>query len=1007
MMIFIIGSIWIGKSARADAESASHTVSLMYLDELAARREQVVEIDLRNRFSNMENALQLMEEDDLMDLEHLQAYQSKMKQLFTLEKFAFVDNNGVIYTSTGLQDDIGNYSFDYRTIERAEVSVKNLDGLQKKVIIAMPVDKHLNDVELVASFMEIDIKEFLDDISVESQADEFTICNIYTSDGYPLNNAVLDGLSSEENLLDALQGAIYENDNTYESFLEDFAQGRRGNVSFYYNGVSETMSYVPVKGTNWMLTYLVQKSVIDDLIDSISDGIVQRNMLHSAIMVVVLVVVFYNALAQIKRNAELMMEQESENTANKIKQEELERTLVLKEQLLEEEKKRTQRDRMITAMASDYRSVYYVDLDNDDAVCYRSDPKDLEQPPEGVHFPYLDVFTQYANLHVTEDYRDKFLAFIQPENIRNTLAKEPITALRYLAVSKDREYYEMIRVAGVRHIEDRDDHMVHEIGLGFTIIDAEMRQVMEHREALSDALKTADQANRAKSAFLSSMSHEIRTPMNAIIGLDNIALNDPETTPKIKGYLEKIGSSAEHLLNVINDILDMSRIESGRMTLRNEEFSFSKLLEAINTLYSGQCGDKNIEYNCRIIGQVDNYYIGDNMKLRQVLINILGNAVKFTEPGGKVSMTVERIAQYEKQTTIRFIISDTGIGMSKEFLPYIFDTFSQEDSSSTNKYGSSGLGMAISKSIVEMMNGNIQATSEKGKGSTFTVTITLADSPRSFKHETKEEIHLSDMSALVVDDDEIACENSKLMLCQAGVMAEVAHSGKEAVEMVKLRHARRQPYNLILVDWKMPDMDGVETTRQMRAIVGNESAIIILTAYRWDDVYEEALQAGVDSFVSKPIFIDEVMEEYKSAMKKKESEPKKKKADLAGKRILLAEDMQVNAEIMMMVLMMRNMETDHAENGQIAVDKFKDHPAGYYAAVLMDMRMPVMDGLEATRKIRALDREDAKRIPIIALTANAFDEDVQRSMQAGLNAHLSKPVQPDVLFETLESFIED
>ena len=424
-------------------------------------------------------------------------------------------------------------------------------------------------------------------------------------------------------------------------------------------------------------------------------------------------------------------------------------------------------------------------------------------------------------------------------------------------------------------------------------------------------------------------------------------------------------------------------------------------------MFSGQCQDKGLEYQCHINGEIDSYYIGDNMKLRQVLINILGNAVKFTPEGGTVTMDVERKARYEGKTVLEFRISDTGIGMSQEFLPKIFDTFAQEDSSATSRYGSTGLGLAITKSIVEMMNGNIHVESEKGKGTTFTVTVTMEDSKRG-DDENDEEVRPEDMTVLVVDDDPIACEHAKLVLEKAGIAADLADSGAEAIEKVRLRHARRAPYNLILVDWKMPEMDGVETTRKIREIVGNESAIIILTAYRWDEILEEATKAGVDSFVSKPLFATSVLEEFKSATRRKNLSGKEQnKADLDGRRILLAEDMQVNAEIMMMILKSRNMKAELAENGKIALEMFEKNPEHYYDAILMDMRMPEMDGLEATRRIRALDREDAKQIPIIALTANAFDEDVQRSLQAGLNAHLSKPVRPESLFETLESLIKD
>ncbi len=405
-------------------------------------------------------------------------------------------------------------------------------------------------------------------------------------------------------------------------------------------------------------------------------------------------------------------------------------------------------------------------------------------------------------------------------------------------------------------------------------IDREQQQkqeLAESREALQEALAAAEHASQAKTSFLSNVSHEIRTPMNAIIGLNNIAMNDPSASDKVKEYLEQIGASSQHLLEIINDILDMGRIESGRMTIRKEEFSFMRALEQVNTIISGQCRDKGISYICEINDNVGDYYIGDAMKLKQVIINILGNAVKFTPEGGTIRFSVEECARYERMATLRMIFTDTGIGMNKDFLPHIFDAFSQEDASSTSKYGSTGLGMPITKSLVELMNGNILVESEKGVGTTFTVTVTLESSDRK--------------------------------------------------------------------------------------------------SSQTDDPVPE----------TRPV-------QHKD------------------RRILLAEDVSINAQIMMIMLETRNIKVDHAENGKAAVELFEEHEPGYYDAILMDMRMPEMDGLEATKIIRATDREDAKKIPIIALTANAFDEDVQRSIQAGLNAHLSKPVEPDLLFEKLDSF---
>ena len=411
---------------------------------------------------------------------------------------------------------------------------------------------------------------------------------------------------------------------------------------------------------------------------------------------------------------------------------------------------------------------------------------------------------------------------------------------------------------------------------------AQKDELAESKKALVTALAEAERANKAKTVFLSNMSHEIRTPMNAIIGLNTIAASDPTASSEVKKHLEKIGVSARHLLEIINDILDMSRIESGRMALRNEPFTFSRAIDQVNSIIGGQCKDKGLAYKCTLSGQFDECYIGDAMKLKQILINILGNAVKFTPEGGSVNFEVAEDSRSDGKVVLKFVASDTGIGISKEFLPHIFDTFSQENSSAAGSYGSTGLGMAITKSIVELMNGTISVESEKGKGTTFTVTVTLEES---------------------------AAKNSET--------------------------------------------------------AGGEEA-----------------QSGCGK-------------KYGTAG-----------TDLTGCRILLAEDVPVNAEIVKMILGMRKIEVDTAENGKIAAEMFASHAPGYYAAILMDMRMPVMDGLESTRVIRSMERSDAETIPIIALTANAFDDDVQRSLQAGLNAHLSKPIEPAALFRTLEELVK-
>ena len=691
--------------------------------------------------------------------------------------------------------------------------------------------------------------------------------------------------------------------------------------------------------------------------------------------------------------------------SSEAKQQEMEKRLELQEQLLEQQRQRAQQDSMIVALSSDYRSVYYVDLDQDEAVCYQDDRRVKNKHSVGDRFEYLKSFTDFANTYVAESFREGFLQFIKPDNIRRELLKQPVISYRFLELCDGQETYSMLRMAGVRHIEDRPDHLVHAIGVGFTDIDEEMRKSMAQQQTLVDALSAAEEANKAKTAFLSNMSHEIRTPMNAIIGLDSLALRNESLPRETREYLEKIGDSARHLLGLINDILDMSRIESGRFILRKEEFSFRNMLEQINNMVMSQCEEKGLKYGCSVLGGVNDYYIGDDMKLKHVLINILSNAIKFTDAPGTVSFTVERTAVYEDQSTLKFVIRDTGIGMEPSFIPKVFDSLSQENSSRNNKYGSTGLGMAITKNIVEFMNGTISVESQKGVGSEFTVIVTLKNSEHTA--DLTSYIKPKDMRVLVVDDEEVAAEHARIVLDDAGIKADTCLSGEECLHMLELAHTKHEPYNLVLLDWKMPEMDGLDVARQIRAKYDKTTTVIILTSFNWDEIIDEALHIGVDSFLAKPLFASNVIDEFERIARKNNMGlfKERRRADLKGRHILLAEDIIINAEIMKEILGIKEVKLDHAENGKVALDMFMASKPYYYDAILMDVRMPEMDGLEATAAIRALDRKDAQTIPIIAMTANAFDEDVQRSLQVGMNAHLSKPVESEHLYLTLEELI--
>ncbi|MBP5749279.1 MAG: hypothetical protein J6X24_00655, partial [Firmicutes bacterium] len=544
-VILILGTIFTGQSARRATDQAVRSVSLFYLDELAGRREQVVEDTLQANIKTIQTAIGLMTEEDLSDGVHRQAYQTRMKRLFNLEKFAFVDEEGTIYTATGLPTFIEDYDFDYRTLSGPDISVRVGKGSDKKVVIAVPAgDLPHNGHTLKVCFMEMDIDVMLASLSMRTESNGVTFSNIYTSEGVALTNAILGGLAAGDNLLDAMSHADFEEGYSLEKMTDDFQNGTRGVVSFSYDGIQETLSYVPVPSTDWLLTYLVRESVISEQISGISDGIVRRNLLQSILTAAVLFGMFALILRQTRRSAALELENETREAANRAKQEELEQRLALQDQLIEQEKKEHQQSSLITALSSDYRSVYYLELDKNDGVCYQA-RTDMAGFKPGDHFPYLEAVTQYCNTYVTEPYREEFLKFIQPDNIREGLKNHLVISYRYLINVDGKESWEVVKFAGVRHPEDRADHLVHIVGACFADVDEETRQSMETNQMLADALSAAEDASKAKTVFLSNMSHEIRTPMNAIIGLDNIALNDKTLSAETRGHLEKINNSAQ------------------------------------------------------------------------------------------------------------------------------------------------------------------------------------------------------------------------------------------------------------------------------------------------------------------------------------------------------------------------------------------------------------------------------------------------------------------------------
>lgn len=538
---------------------------------------------------------------------------------------------------------------------------------------------------------------------------------------------------------------------------------------------------------------------------------------------------------------------------------------------------------------------------------------------------------------------------------------------------------------------------------------SDQTKIMETQKTLSDALLSANRANAAKSAFLSRMSHEIRTPMNTIIGMTTISMRHIDDRDQVENGLKKIAISSNHLLSLINDILDMSKIEDDKLSIRHELFDFKKLIENITSIIYHQAAEKNINFEVNITGLTEETLVGDSLRMNQALLNLLSNAVKFTPEHGRVALNIKKIKSKNRQILVRFSVEDSGIGMEEEFLKKIFLPFEQADSSIAQKYGGTGLGMPITKNLVTLMNGVIQVKSVINKGSEFIMEIPF-ELPETGVIEY--DMKLDDLKVLVVDDDENTCEHATMLMNDMGISVTSVLSGAEAVIKVTIAHENGESFDICFIDWRMPDMDGIETTRQIRKKLGEDALIIIISAYDWSDIEKEAREAGVTAFISKPIFASTIYNTISSVILPKsikrvsaDEADHEKHYDFKGRKVLLAEDNEINQEIAIILLNDAGLLVDCADNGEEALAKFNMSAPDEYSMIFMDIQMPVMDGYAATREIRKSKHENAKTIPIIAMTANAFHEDVTLAKAAGMNSHIPKPIDVNALYKTIEEFI--
>ena len=638
------------------------------------------------------------------------------------------------------------------------------------------------------------------------------------------------------------------------------------------------------------------------------------------------------------------------------------------------------------------------DLENDRYRFYNLQG-DMIYAPTGA---YHDFVEQVVAKYKTLEPLDALAALFSPENIRKNLQDEN-DIYKFEYCSMDENTY---KIASIIPLEWEGTKLVEAL-LASMDVSQEKKAEIESHKALKDAYRAAENASRAKTEFLSNMSHDIRTPMNAIVGLTAIAGANIESQDRVVECLGKITKSSRHLLGLINEVLDMARIESGRISLAEEDFSLPELVDNLLTLTKPAIDEHHHQLEVRIEHIEHEAVCGDSLRIQQVFVNLMSNAVKYTPDGGNITLTIkENPNGFSKLGCYEFSIKDNGIGMTPEFQKIMFEPFSRADDHRTTKVQGTGLGMAIARNIVNLMNGDIQVESAPNKGTKITVTVYL----KLQENEKEQEKELLDLPVLVVDDDKTCCESTVATLQEIGIEGEWVLTGKEAVERCAARHKTGRDYFAVILDWKMPEIDGIATARKIRERVGEDVTIIILTSFDFSEIEEEARAAGVNAFMAKPLFrsrLTATLRQFTSGKKEENARNYLEdfaKENYAGKRILLVEDNELNREIATEIIGMTGVTIDSAENGKIAVEKVMEAPEKWYDLIFMDIQMPIMNGYEATAAIRALAGSRGK-VPIIAMTANAFAEDVQLAKNTGMNEHIAKPLDLNKLNDVLKQWL--
>lgn len=894
-------------------------------------------------------------DDDLQK----EAYIEKLQTESGFTDFYFISRDGEYRTADGR---IGYLDFKQRLneliLQKTDVALNSVvPGKPEIILFAVPTDVgtyHDFDYEAIAiSFNNTDLIKALKLEAFNGESGTYVIHR----DGRVLVDNSPASVRDIYNFLGMLRDHSDLNEEEIAAIQQDFWQGASGATVFRMDGVSYYLIYESAHFEDWMLLGIVPTSVVNESMRTLqSTSLLFIASIATCLVAALLVFIIWR----------------------------------YRRSLTKIDKELRYREELFSVLSNNVDDIFAMLNSDDFHVDYVSpNVERLIGIPETEVRNDIHVINRLVRGTGTDLILDQ-LPSIQPGE-----QKEWDREYLHQKTDKARWFH---AIAMCREIQGQKKYIM---------VLSDRTKEREINQALEDAVNVAQNANRAKSTFLSNMSHDIRTPMNAIIGFATLAAANTENTEKVNDYLSKILSSSNHLLSLINDILDMSRIESGKLQLDETEANLSDLLHDIKTIIGGQIHAKQLDLYMDVIDVTDEDIFCDKVRINQVLLNLLSNAIKFTPPGGTISVRVAQIQNAsDGKGTYEIRVKDTGIGMSRQFAEHIFEPFERERSSTVSKIQGTGLGMAITKNIIDMMGGTIEVHTEQGKGTEFVIRLTLRLQTGSRNVERIKE--LEGLKALVVDDDFNTCDSVSKMLVQVGMRSEWTLSGKEAVLRAKQSIEMNDAFHAYIIDLRLPDMNGIEVTRQIRSL-GDDTPIIILTAYDWADIEGEARAAGVTAFCSKPMFMSDLRESLMTALGQQKAKEESVLPTLdntdyfKNKRLLLVEDNELNREIAVEVLKEYGFCIDTAENGQEAVDKVSSSDPGEYDIVLMDIQMPIMDGYEATKRIRALDKPELSEITILAMTANAFDEDRKAAEACGMNGFLSKPLDIKDLIRTLHN----